>query len=277
MSRTRRNTGLFNPENFVNIAVLAMITAVVHIVYVTVIRPRAEEALVADQVALEAGEEATGARTFWVLIQNAEQEACFILLFWALFLLIRRLVYVRRELSMLNHDLIDVDEGERIIPDEALSHAKEAEAKAKGIPGMRESLLYRTVSSALRRFQMTSSVHEVSGAVREITDAEAERMESDLSLVRYIAWAIPSVGFIGTVRGIGMALAKADQAIQGDIQGVTTSLGLAFNSTLVALCLSIVLMYFIHILQSREEGLILEVGGYCRDEVVGMMRIPQQG
>ncbi|MCK7511244.1 MAG: MotA/TolQ/ExbB proton channel family protein [Desulfobacterales bacterium] len=66
-------------------------------------------------------------------------------------------------------------------------------------------------------------------------DAEGERLESELSMIRYIAWAIPSIGFLGTVRGIGDALNQAHQAIEGDIFGVTRSLGVAFNSTLIAL------------------------------------------
>ena len=85
---------------------------------------------------------------------------------------------------------------------------------------------------------------------------------------------IPSVGFIGTVRGIGEALTKADQAIKGNIQGVTDSLGLAFNSTLIALFLSIILMYFIHLLQSRQESLIIETEEYCRNQLLAVMKIP---
>ena len=61
-------------------------------------------------------------------------------------------------------------------------------------------------------------------------------------MVRYITWAIPSIGFIGTVRGIGDALGQAYKAVEGDISGVTVSLGVAFNSTFVALVLSIIMM-----------------------------------
>ena len=68
-------------------------------------------------------------------------------------------------------------------------------------------------------------------------------------MIRYISWAIPSIGFIGTVRGIGEALAQADKAVQGDIAGVTQSLGVAFNSTFIALLISIFLMFLVHQLQ----------------------------
>ena len=48
-------------------------------------------------------------------------------------------------------------------------------------------------------------------------------------MIRYIVWAIPSIGFIGTVRGIGQALGQAHRAVEGDIVGVTASLGVAFS------------------------------------------------
>ena len=98
--------------------------------------------------------------------------------------------------------------------------------------------------------------------------------EGHLSLVRYVAWAIPSVGFIGTVRGISEALGQADMAIQGDISGVTSSLGLAFNSTFIALLLSIGLMLLVHLLQSRQETLIIDIEDWVTKKVIGLMKTP---
>jgi biopolymer transport protein ExbB/TolQ len=87
-------------------------------------------------------------------------------------------------------------------------------------------------------------------------------------MLRYLVWAIPSIGFIGTVRGIGVALQRADQALQGDISGVTSALGVAFNSTLVALFVSILLMLLIHLLQGGQEGLILRLQTFCREQLI---------
>ncbi len=98
-------------------------------------------------------------------------------------------------------------------------------------------------------------------------------MESELSTIRYIAWAIPSVGFIGTVRGIGAALSQAHQAVEGDITGVTQSLGVAFNSTFIALVISIVLMFFIHQLQLMQERLVLDTETYGDRQLIARLRI----
>ncbi len=111
-------------------------------------------------------------------------------------------------------------------------------------------------------------MQDVSDAATSMCESEGERLESELSMIRYIAWAIPAVGFIGTVRGIGEALGKAHQAVEGDISGVTQSLGIAFNSTLIALLISIVVMFLVHQLQLAQERYVLDAGAYCEDHLI---------
>ena len=129
-------------------------------------------------------------------------------------------------------------------------------------------LLPRALLNALRRFNTTRNIQDVSSSTRDIYESEAERLESELSMIRYISWAIPSIGFIGTVRGIGEALAQADKAVKGDIAGVTQSLGVAFNSTFIALLISIFLMFLVHQLQLVQERLVFDSETYCDDKVI---------
>ena len=82
-------------------------------------------------------------------------------------------------------------------------------------------------------------------------------------MIRYIVWAIPSIGFIGTVRGISQALGQAHRAVEGDIVGVTVSLGVAFNSTFIALVISLFIMFLMHQLQLLQERLVLDTQAYC--------------
>ena len=125
---------------------------------------------------------------------------------------------------------------------------------------------------ALRRFSSTRSIQDVSTTTHTICENEAERLESELSMIRYISWAIPSIGFIGTVRGIGEALAQADKAVQGDIAGVTQSLGVAFNSTFIALLISIFLMFLVHQLQLLQERLVFDTENYTNDKLIRHMQ-----
>ena len=158
----------------------------------------------------------------------------------------------------------------KILPEDTREYARQIEALPEN---SRESLLPRSLLTALQRFDSTRNVQDVSQAAYEVCDAEQDRLDSELSMIRYIAWAIPSIGFIGTVRGIGEALAQAHKAVEGDIAGVTQSLGVAFNSTFVALLLSIVLMFAVHQLQLLQERLVLETKTYCDRQLIRHMRV----
>ncbi len=129
-------------------------------------------------------------------------------------------------------------------------------------------MLPRTLLAGLQRFHATRSIQGASTIASEVCEAESDRLDSELAMIRYIAWAIPSIGFIGTVRGIGDALTQAHRAVQGDISGVTASLGTAFNSTFIALLLSLGIMFVLHQLQLRQERLVLDTEGYVDEHLL---------
>ena len=73
------------------------------------------------------------------------------------------------------------------------------------------------MARGLERYHITGSVPEATETIMGRLEVASEQQESELSMLRYLVWAIPSIGFIGTVRGIGVALQRADQALQGDL------------------------------------------------------------
>ncbi len=233
---------------------------VVHTVYVTLIRPEARLIEIEQREQIAANPDYEPERSLLVIIRDFEQETCFILMFWAIALLAMKAAAISRQREQLSQSLIHLSEGETILPDDARHHARLIEA----LPEPERHFLYpRALLTALRRFRSTRNIQNVADAVMQTCDSEIERLESELSMVRYIAWAIPSIGFIGTVRGIGDALGLAHKAVEGDISGVTASLGLAFNSTLIALVLSIVLMFALYQLQLIQERLVLDTQTAC--------------
>lgn len=254
---------------------------IVQAAYSFVITPKADalmaENIIGAELAKKENKPFIPTRSLFIILKDPEQQACFVLTFWATFLLWDKLRRAKQEAESGELALVEVEAGERIRPGDALAYAKNAEQLAVMRPGALESLNYRATRAALRRFHATGSVQEASDAAQEQTDAEGDRMDTDLSLIRYIAWAIPSIGFIGTVRGIGDALAQADNAIKGDLSGVTDSLGVAFNSTLIALFISLYLMYFIHMLQKRQEALVLDTKARVRENVTAVLQAPGVG
>jgi len=127
----------------------------------------------------------------------------------------------------------------------------------------RETPLVETLMASLRRYLITNDVQNTSDAVESSVESLAVRQEAENSMIRYLIWVIPSIGFVGTVRGIGQALSLADQALAGDITGMTNNLGIAFNSTFVALLVSILLMLLLHQLQRLQDGLVVDTQAYC--------------
>ena len=252
--------------------VLALIASaiIVHAIYVSVVRPRAAEVLAEQRAQLALQEDYTPERSIYLLIRDFEQETCFILMLWAMAIMGYKAAGLARERSMLQKDLVPIHEGMSILPEDTREFSRPVQA----LPGTeRQRLLPRALLTALHRFRSTRNIQDVSTAVRTVCDAESERLDSELSMVRYIAWAIPSIGFIGTVRGIGMALGQAHQAVEGNIAGVTESLGTAFNSTFIALLLSIVLMFLMHQLQLFQERLVLDAQNYCDDHLVQHLQV----
>ncbi|NNE06530.1 MAG: MotA/TolQ/ExbB proton channel family protein [Xanthomonadales bacterium] len=256
-------------EMFYQLVVLLVAIIFVHTIYVTVVRPNADSLVrrAAEQSA--AGEQYVVPRSFFVVIKDFEQEACFVLALWALSIMGYKARIIIRERKMLDMPLVSISEGTRILPDDAGQLSRPLQS----LPADQQSyLLPRALQTSLARFQVTSSVQSATEAVHSVCESEDNRLDSELSLVRYITWAIPSIGFIGTVRGIGAALGQAHEAMQGDIAGVTASLGVAFNSTFVALLLSIVVMFFIHQLQLIQERLVLDSESYCETRLLRFLK-----
>jgi biopolymer transport protein ExbB/TolQ len=231
----------------------------VHAIYVSIVRPNAALALENQAIQLNANPDYVPERSAYVVIRDFEQEACLILMLWAMSLMGYKAVQTVREKSVLQLDLIPLNQGNSILPEDAREYSRPIQALPEEQQGY---LLPRTLLTALHRFRSTRNIQDVSNAIRAICDSESERLDSELSMIRYIAWAIPSIGFLGTVRGIGQALGQAHKAVEGDITGVTQSLGVAFNSTFVALLISILIMFLLHQLQLAQERLVLDAEEY---------------
>jgi biopolymer transport protein ExbB/TolQ len=258
-----------NNEMFFQLVALLMSVIFVHTIYVTVIRPNADSLIrrAAEQAA--AGEEYVVPTSLFIVVKDFEQEACFVLMLWAMAIMGYKARTATREKRMLDMPLVSIAEGTRVLPDDAGQLSRPLQSLPDEQQGF---LLPRALQIALARFQVTSSVQSASDAVNNICDTESNRLDSELSMVRYITWAIPSIGFIGTVRGIGAALGQAHEAMQGNIAGVTASLGVAFNSTFVALLISIVVMFFNHQLQLIQERLVLDSNAYCESRLLKFLK-----
>ena len=238
---------------------------IVHAVYVSIIRSNAAAILEEQAIQINANPNYVPERSTYVVVRDMEQEACFILMLWAISLMGYKALQSQRERKILQLDLIPLTQGTSILPEDSREYSRPIQALPESQQGF---LLPRSLLTALHRFRSTRNIQDVSNSIRAICNSESERLDSELSMIRYIAWAIPSIGFLVTVRGIGQALGQAHKAVMGDIAGVTQSLGIAFNSTFVALLISILVMFLLHQLQLTQERLVLDAEDYCDNRLI---------
>ena len=246
-------------EALFQIGALIFIVIVVHATYVTVIRPNADLIQEQQELLQQQDENFVPERSVFIILRDFEQETCIILMLWAIAIISMKTQHTLKERVLLDRTLVQLQDGISILPEDSRNYSRPVQALSEK---EREFLLPRALLAGLHRFQSTENIQAVSSIVKDTCETEADRMETELTIVRYIAWAIPSIGFLGTVRGIGTALGQAYQAVSGDIVGVTQSLGVAFNSTFVALLISLVLMLVLHLLQKLEDNLLINIQSY---------------
>ena len=220
----------------------------VYLFYAVLVDPAAEEIL---RVAEETG--AVPGRSFVIIVKDWEQQTCIVLGLWCLWLFVSRYRLLRSEQYLFGMDFLKLGE----IPDASDASLERIrgnlDAAQEALP---DSLLIGSVREAIDHVRMNGDFRGASEAAQDVCELHLEVLNSKLAATKYILWAIPSIGFLGTVRGIGEALGLAGEAVAGDISGVAGSLGTAFNSTWVALAVNLVLMLLSSFLNGREESLV---------------------
>jgi biopolymer transport protein ExbB/TolQ len=124
------------------------------------------------------------------------------------------------------------------------------------------------LQAALRYIRHHGSSDGLADELKYLADADATRSHARFGLFRVIVWAIPILGFLGTVIGITLALNAIDPKNPDEsMLHVITGLGLKFDTTAVALSLSMVLMFVHFFVDQAETSLLWSVDGKVDDEV----------
>ena len=231
--------------------VCIIIAVLVHIIYQAIIIP---EALTIISTAESNGQSLP--RHFLIIIKDLEQEICIILFLIGLYLMTLKIFQLNSKKYLFSVDFLEDIGSSKISGEKAISELEKLPQDISSSP------LIETLKASLRRYMITDNVQNTSDAINVSINNLALKLDSENTMLRYLIWAIPSLGFVGTVRGIGQALSNADKALAGDISGMSQSLGVAFNSTFVALLISLVLMLVLHLLQKLEDNLLINIQSY---------------
>lgn len=266
---------LFTWDLAIKVGSLIFAIVAVSVFYRAYINPTVQDIELKSRVEARGTEGYVASREPAIIMKDPEQRWELTFWIWAMVLLAVKIRRVSVENKMLGLDYLGLRPDEAIHQQDALNRLGDIESALDESPTWRDRILPNTILCALHRFHATGSITDAAQSVKERTDVASNEYDADLSLIRFIAWAIPAIGFIGTVRGIGEALSQAGKAIAGDITGVVDALGLAFNSTLVALILSMPLMFLLYLVQGRQDKLFVDLQSYCDAHLIARMKAPE--
>ena len=142
-----------------------------------------------------------------------------------------------------------------------------------------EGSLANMIKKLVLQFQTSNSIEQTQNMLNAQLEMQSNKIDTNYNMIRYITWFIPTLGFIGTVIGISKALEYAGEVNgQGDrfVAQLTEKLAVAFDTTFLALIMSAVLVFLMHIIQGREEKNLVQIGQYSLDNFINRLYVEKE-
>lgn len=146
-------------------------------------------------------------------------------------------------------------------------------------------LLLNRIERALSNLKNIGQVSDVSSMLKTQAEYDEEQVTSSYALLGGFVWAIPVLGFIGTVLGLSQAIGAFGgtlqsvgniSAIKGSLQQVTAGLATSFETTLIALVATLIIHLIMTHLQSREGEFLDACNDYCHASVAAKLRLGER-
>ena len=124
---------------------------------------------------------------------------------------------------------------------------------------VKSTYLGRRVANILNFVASRGTAEDLDDQMRTLSDNDAISLDGSYALLRFLIWAMPILGFLGTVLGITDAIVAIDVSDDGGMKNVTAGLSKAFDATALALGLTLVAMFLNSLLEKMEQGLLERV------------------
>jgi flagellar motor component MotA len=187
---------------------------------------------------------------------------------WAMAILYLKLEKLRHQRRALMLDILPMDIAKEINSENVgqfIDHLYSFHHR------LRDSLMVNRIRKGLELFEIRPSNSEVGAMMSSQSDIDSARIGSSFSMVKAFLWAIPILGFIGTVIGLshaigGMNLDMDDltkiKATLGDVVG---GLGTAFDATLLGLVLALMLNFPMNAMIKAEDDNLNSIDAFCNE------------
>jgi biopolymer transport protein ExbB/TolQ len=132
----------------------------------------------------------------------------------------------------------------------------------------RDTWIARRARAVLEFLCSRGSANELDDHLRALADNDSMALEASYSLTRFITWAIPILGFLGTVLGITGAISGVTpEVLEQSLGTVTDGLALAFDTTALALGLTMLTMFLSFIVERGEQSVLEQVDRFADKEL----------
>jgi len=192
---------------------------------------------------------------------------------WPSWLLYARHLLTKGREELLREELLPGEFGKLILKQDALLLARRLQAT---LGDRIEEPLPRRLYRALSHFGVRGDVSETVDLLEKQASADAQELDTSYTMVRTFIWALPILGFIGTVMGIGASIGAFSTQLRSaeDLVAVKSALGvvieglaLAFNTTLLGLVTSLVLVFASNALFKAEQAYLARIREYCTEHL----------
>lgn len=208
--------------------------------------------------------------------RGATQYVTTLLTFWCMGLLVLKWLNLRQQRRAMLIQALPTD----IAAEINTSNLKDFHDHVINFPKpLRNTYIVNRIRKALEFFYVRQNNPEVAQMITSLSEVDAAKANGSYGMVKVFLWAIPIMGFIGTVVGIGAAISgfgavfgageSGDMSqIKEPLLTVLGSMGVAFDTTLLALVFSIMLSFPASSLQGEEDDLVSDVDEYCVDHLL---------
>ena len=136
--------------------------------------------------------------------------------------------------------------------------------------GRQHDYLVCRIRDALQYVRQSGTADGLEDELKYLSDTNGARAHADYGLVRTVIWAMPMLGFLGTVIGITLAIGKLlPKSLEDSLPLVISGLSVAFDTTALAICLTIVVFFAMFLTHSKEDRLLEQVDRAVNREIVG--------
>jgi hypothetical protein len=195
---------------------------------------------------------------------------------WAISIIVLKYRKIRHQKAALLLDVLPVHLGKEIDPGNVglfIDHVYQLPVK------LRDSLMVNRIRKGLELYEIRHDAGEVREMMAAQSEIDSARIGTSYTLLRAFLWAIPLMGFIGTVVGLSQAIGGMNFANVEDItkivkaiNNVTSGLGTAFDATLLGLVLAMTLNFPLNSLAKQEDDTLNSIDAFCNEVLLPRLK-----